>query len=112
MKWKLAFIMCVAHDKTVSYNKNVPLEVYINFLIDLPVDDLINACSSNKENRELCSSSFWKDKFVREGIPLLEEGTNFPSWLAIYTESIYAKRFQKVYFSLFDLFTRKKVRGF
>ncbi|SPN79475.1 F-box domain-containing protein [Brazilian cedratvirus IHUMI] len=50
--------------------------------------DLYQACSTSTDYRRICSgSSFWREKFAREGLPVLEEGENLSSWLKIYEKS-------------------------
>ncbi|SPN79326.1 F-box domain-containing protein [Cedratvirus Zaza IHUMI] len=56
-------------------------------------DDLYHACSSSQQNKQICSdSSFWEEKFRRENLPLLEEGTNLSQWIQIYQRSLQAAR--------------------
>ncbi|SPN79310.1 F-box domain-containing protein [Cedratvirus Zaza IHUMI] len=51
-------------------------------------EDLARACSVSRGNRQICSDRlFWREKFRRENLPLLEEGTDAASWLRIYRKS-------------------------
>nr|WIL03414.1 DNA-directed RNA polymerase subunit [Cedratvirus plubellavi] len=56
-------------------------------------EDLSRACSVSKASRRVCSgSSFWREKFRRENLPLLEEGDNLLQWLKIYRKSLETAR--------------------
>lgn len=53
--------------------------------------DLYRACSASSSQRRICSGlTFWKAKFAREGLPLLEEGNNLASWLDLYNRALQA----------------------
>nr|WIL04715.1 F-box domain-containing protein [Cedratvirus duvanny] len=70
----------------------LPLEIQENILLSLvEPDDLLRACSTSRQNREICSGSvFWREKFSREDLPLLQEGYSFASWTAIYKKAFQA----------------------
>lgn len=72
--------------------QTLPEEVQENILLSLSEpDDLLRACSLNRLNRDICSgSSFWREKFAREGLPLVQEGYTFSSWSTIYKRAFYA----------------------
>jgi hypothetical protein len=61
--------------------------------LSLPVqEEILLSLSTVKDLSKACfvfrpSFSFWKEKFRREGLPLLKEGTNVSSWLRIYKKS-------------------------
>jgi hypothetical protein len=55
--------------------------------------DLFRVCSVSSSLRRICSgSSFWKEKFVREGFLILEEGSSTTQWLQLYTKAKQASR--------------------
>ncbi|SPN79312.1 F-box domain-containing protein [Cedratvirus Zaza IHUMI] len=64
------------------------LQEEVLFSLEEP-DDLFRVCSTSKESRQVCSNpSFWREKFRRENLPLVEEGNNFTEWLRIYQKSL------------------------
>lgn len=72
--------------------QGLPTELQEKILFSLTKPkDLYQACSSSRQNRAICSASvFWREKFRRENLPLLEEGNDVASWLNIYRRSIRA----------------------
>nr|WIL03922.1 DNA-directed RNA polymerase subunit [Cedratvirus plubellavi] len=73
--------------------QELPDEVALMVLEKLPVGDLPAFCASNKQYRRLCSDRhIWLDIFSRKGLPLLEEGVSFTSWIVVYRNSLLAKR--------------------
>ncbi|SPN79324.1 F-box domain-containing protein [Cedratvirus Zaza IHUMI] len=70
--------------------QDLPVELQERVLLSLKQpEDLYRACSTSRANFGICSGSvFWRAKFAREGLPLLEEGNNFATWLKIYAESV------------------------
>ncbi|SOB74259.1 hypothetical protein BQ9231_00376 [Cedratvirus lausannensis] len=70
----------------------LPEEVQENILLSLvEPDDLFRACSTSRESRNICSgSAFWREKFAREGLPLLQEGHTFTAWISIYKKAFRA----------------------
>ncbi|SPN79318.1 F-box domain-containing protein [Cedratvirus Zaza IHUMI] len=72
--------------------QDLPIELQEEILFSFSqVTDLARVCSSSRQSRQICSSaSFWRAKFRREGLPLLEEGSNFSQWLGIYDRSLKA----------------------
>ena len=72
--------------------QNLPVELQEEILFSLREPrDLYQACSVSRGNRQLCSdASFWREKFRREDLPLLEEGSNPAQWISIYDRSIQA----------------------
>lgn len=74
--------------------QNLPIELQEEVLLSLrEPKDLYQACSSSRQNRQICSASaFWREKFRRENLPLLEEGNNLSQWLNIYRKSLAAAK--------------------
>nr|WIL02921.1 DNA-directed RNA polymerase subunit [Cedratvirus borely] len=73
--------------------QELPDEVALMILEGVPVEELPSFCASNKRYRSICSDRlFWLDTFTRTGLPLLEEGVDFTSWVAIYRNSLLAKK--------------------
>ncbi|SPN79471.1 F-box domain-containing protein [Brazilian cedratvirus IHUMI] len=70
--------------------QGLPVELQEEVLFSLKEpEDLYRACSSSRQNRAICSASvFWREKFRRENLPLLEEGDSFRRWLDIYVKSL------------------------
>ncbi|SPN79473.1 F-box domain-containing protein [Brazilian cedratvirus IHUMI] len=51
-------------------------------------EDLFRVCSTSSCQRRICSgSAFWKEKFVCQGLPMLEEGSSVTRWLQLYTKA-------------------------
>lgn len=72
--------------------QSLPEELQEEILLSLKEpEDFYKACAASKQNRAICSeSSFWREKFRRENLPLVEEGNNFSTWRKIYRKSIRA----------------------
>ncbi|SOB74251.1 hypothetical protein BQ9231_00368 [Cedratvirus lausannensis] len=73
--------------------QDLPKELQEEILFSLrEPGDLYRACSVSRGNRQICSSaSFWRAKFRREGLPLLEEESasfNLQQWLESYEKSL------------------------
>nr|WIL04713.1 F-box domain-containing protein [Cedratvirus duvanny] len=70
--------------------QDLPEELQEKVLLSIrKPQDLYRACSTSRQSRGICSGSvFWRAKFTREGLPLLEQGENFTSWLGIYRKSM------------------------
>nr|WIL02754.1 DNA-directed RNA polymerase subunit [Cedratvirus borely] len=87
-----------------SYIKNMqdlPEELQEEILLSLKeAKDLQRACSASRQNREICSgSAFWRAKFAREGLPILERispsserGESFAQWIKLYAKALQASR--------------------
>lgn len=56
--------------------QDLPEELQEEILFSLrEPKDLYRACSTSRTNLSICSgSAFWREKFRRENLPLLEEG--------------------------------------
>nr|WIL03691.1 hypothetical protein Cplu_250 [Cedratvirus plubellavi] len=55
--------------------------------------DLYRHYSVCRQNREICSSpAFWRERFRRENLSVLEQGEDFSSWLGIYIKSLFSDR--------------------
>lgn len=88
--------------------QEVPDEVALYILEQVPVEDLPAFCASSKKYRGLCSDrQLWYSIFEREGLVLLEEGTDLVSWLVIYRASVLAREQADYVLSLYQ----KKRRG-
>ncbi|SHO33311.1 F-box domain [Cedratvirus A11] len=74
--------------------QGLPLELQEEVLFSLKEpEDLSRVCSSSRGSRQICSDrSFWREKFRRENLPLLEEGSSFSQWVQIYRKSLRAAR--------------------
>lgn len=72
--------------------QNLPEEVQEQVLLSVrEASDLQQVCSVSSSQRRICSGpSFWREKFAREGLTMLEEGTSLREWLAIYQKSLQA----------------------
>lgn len=78
----------------IKYMDRLPQEVQENILLSLTKpDDLFRACSTSRVSRNICSgSAFWREKFRRENLPLLQEGYTLTAWMAIYKKAFQAAR--------------------
>ncbi|SHO33314.1 F-box domain [Cedratvirus A11] len=91
--------------------QDLPEELQEEILLSLKEPkDLQRACSASRQNREICSgSAFWRAKFAREGLPLLEQvvrsppdllashssseqGKDFFQWIKLYAKALQASR--------------------
>lgn len=55
--------------------------------------DIYRLCATSRQNRQTCAdSSFWREKFRRENLPLLEEGDDLAQWLDSYKRALGASR--------------------
>ncbi|SPN79328.1 F-box domain-containing protein [Cedratvirus Zaza IHUMI] len=74
--------------------QDLPEELQEEILLSLKEPkDLQRACSTSLNQRRICSSaSFWREKFRRENLPLVEEGNNFAEWSEIYRKSLRAAK--------------------
>ncbi|SHO33303.1 Hypothetical protein BQ3484_235 [Cedratvirus A11] len=55
--------------------------------------DLYKYYSACRQDRDICSSSaFWRERFRRENLPVLEQGEDFSSWMEIYIKSLFSAR--------------------
>ena len=73
--------------------QDLPVELQEEILFSIKEPrDLYQACSVSRGNRKICSdASFWREKFRREGLPLLEEESasfNLQQWLESYEKSL------------------------
>lgn len=83
--------------------QDLPDEVALSILEQVPVEDLPAFCASNKQYRRLCSDKYlWLDIFERQGLPVLEEGRNFVSWVVIYRNSLLAKKKADYFISFYE----------
>ncbi|SOB74250.1 hypothetical protein BQ9231_00367 [Cedratvirus lausannensis] len=82
--------------------QDLPIELQEEILFSFSqVTDLARVCSSSQQNKQICSdSSFWEEKFRRENLPLLEEGSNFVEWSDIYRKSLRAAKRTREYFQV------------
>lgn len=72
--------------------EHIPTELK-DELLHASGQNFVSLCRTNREFFNLCSSSsFWREKFRREDIPIVEEGYDYDSWLEIYKKSVNAKR--------------------
>jgi hypothetical protein len=74
------------------YELNLPQEIQECILLYLSKpEDLLRACSTCTQYRDICSSSiFWRKRFERQGLDLLREGYTLAAWLAIYKKAFQA----------------------
>ena len=74
--------------------QDLPVELQEEILFSLKEPkDLYQACSSSRQSKGICSgSAFWRAKFRREGLPVLEQGANFSQWLDLYARALQASR--------------------
>lgn len=57
-------------------------------LLELPTEDLINLCSTDKSYREMCDGyDFWSQKFANEGLLMLNKRTDAEGWIIEYMYS-------------------------
>lgn len=69
----------------------LPLELKEKILLHADPKEVLSLCSTSIEFLSLCSSAvFWREKFAKENIPLLEEGVTASEWLHIYSRSLEA----------------------
>ncbi|SHO33315.1 F-box domain [Cedratvirus A11] len=74
--------------------QDLPEELQEEVLFSLrQPEDLSRACSVSRASRRVCSGSlFWRERFRRENLPLLEEGGDLTQWLKIYRKSLETAR--------------------
>ncbi|SPN79323.1 F-box domain-containing protein [Cedratvirus Zaza IHUMI] len=74
--------------------QDLPVELQEEILLSLKEPgDLLRACSSSQQNRQICSNdAFWREKFRRENLPLLRQGINAADWVQIYRKSLEVAR--------------------
>nr|WIL04932.1 F-box domain-containing protein [Cedratvirus duvanny] len=83
--------------------QELPDEVALMILEKVPIEDLSSFCSTNKQYQNLCfDKHLWYRIFEREGLTLLEEGNDLPSWMAIYYNSLLSKEKADYVFSLYE----------
>ena len=57
-------------------------------LFELPIKELLSACSTDKLSRIICSSyNFWKDKFDQAGLIIINRRENVEAWILEYNFS-------------------------
>nr|WIL02781.1 DNA-directed RNA polymerase subunit [Cedratvirus borely] len=83
--------------------QELPDEVSLLVLEKVPIRDLSSFCNSNKQYQRLCSDKYlWRGIFEREGLTLLEEGTDLPSWMSIYRASLLSREKADYVLSLYE----------
>jgi hypothetical protein len=83
--------------------QELPDEVSLLLLEKVPIKDLPSFCNTNKQYQNLCSDKyFWLRTFEREGLTLLEEGTDLPSWMSIYRASFLSREKADYILSLYE----------
>lgn len=83
--------------------QELPDEVALSILEKVPVEDLPAFCASNRQYRALCSDKYlWLDIFSKKGLPVLEEGRDFTSWVLIYRNSLLAKKKADYFISFYE----------
>lgn len=83
--------------------QELPDEIALSILQEVPVEDLPAFCASNRQYRGLCSDRYlWYSIFEKEGLTLLEEGTDLPSWLAVYRGSVLSREKADYILSLYQ----------
>lgn len=93
--------------------QELPDEVTLFVLEQVPIEDLPAFCASNKQYRALCSDSyFWHRVFEREGLVILEEGIDLPSWMAIYQNSLLSEQRAEYILSLYERTRRARLSLF
>ena len=84
--------------------QDLPDEVALSILEEIPVDELGSFCKTNKQYRNLCSDrQLWQRIFQRQGLVLLEEGSDLPSWVAIYRNSLISRDKANYILSLYEV---------
>ncbi|SPN78808.1 F-box domain-containing protein [Brazilian cedratvirus IHUMI] len=77
---------------------DLPLELNYKILLDLPVLDLENVCSTSTSAASFCSdATFWRDRFRREGLLLPRDESSVPSWTLEYKLSKIAQLRERHY---------------
>ncbi|SHO33528.1 F-box domain [Cedratvirus A11] len=83
--------------------QELPDEVSLLVLEKVPIRDLAAFCNSNKQYQNLCSDKYlWRGIFEREGLTLLEQGTDLPSWMSIYRASLLSREKADYVLSLYE----------
>nr|WIL03295.1 DNA-directed RNA polymerase subunit [Cedratvirus borely] len=70
----------------------LPVETKEQILLSLrEPKDIYQACTTSREHLSICSDQgFWRERFRREGLYILEMGRDFTDWLRIYEKAIRA----------------------
>lgn len=77
---------------------DLPPELNYKILLDLPVLDLENVCSTSTSAASFCSdTTFWRDRFRREGLLLPRDESSVPSWTLEYKLSKVAQLRERHY---------------
>ena len=83
--------------------QDLPDEVALSILEQVPLEDLPAFCASNRQYRALCSEKYlWSNIFSRKGLSVLEEGRDIVSWVLIYRNSLLAKRKVDYFISFYE----------
>ena len=62
-------------------------------LFQLPIGELIDACSTDRTAREICGQDdFWIRKFKNDGLTLINKRTNFANWILEYQYLVFLKK--------------------
>ncbi|SHO33151.1 F-box domain [Cedratvirus A11] len=68
--------------------QDLPVELKEEILLGLQGTDLYSACYTSTEFESICFDPvFWKRKFAREGLHMMERGDNSEQWIDIYLYS-------------------------
>lgn len=73
---------------------DLPNEALFEVLLHTPVPDIRKFCRTSKSHENLCNDAyFWREKFARDGVPLIEEGLDWTSWSNIYLSAVDAQKY-------------------
>jgi hypothetical protein len=68
--------------------QELPVEMKEELLLGLQGSDLYSLCYTSRGFEAICSDPvFWKRKFAREGLPMMERGNNSEHWIDLYLYS-------------------------
>lgn len=82
---------------------DLPPELNYKILLDLPILDLENVCSTSSSAASFCSdASFWRDRFQREGLLLPRDENSVFSWILEYKLSRIAQLRERHYSNLLE----------
>ncbi len=94
-----------ANEHTNSY---FPNDVLKEILLHSDLKTIVNVCSTNKYNQQLCDKEFWTFKLIHDKLPLLD---NNPHRLQYYRNIINAKCNAKYMIEIVETFNKYKGNG-
>jgi hypothetical protein len=82
----------------------LPNDVERHVLLYSDIDTIVNYCTSNTSNINLCNDEFWKLKFNHDKFPLHSIPTNFYEWVKLYRHMSYSKKLSVMLIKVLDYY--------